>query len=366
MIKRIAIKNFKSLDVDFALDPVTVLVGKSGTGKTNIVEALRFLRNFLRGKVNFDWPMISATANAENVLRFVLEFNVEGVSGLFQYLLEFKYNRGQNYQVQQEKLCIDKRVLYHVQNRNWIEQPKVLNLPDPAGVILRSLTGVHEVSIAHVVLTDNLGCYDFPGTVCTQDSVDRANGEGVDDSASNYAGTFEAIRSNLSKLSAWQEINSALKCLNATFETIDAGNPRGKRLVVSHNFNGRILALDMARESEGFRRFFAHLIALYQSPPKQTLVFEEPEKGIHPGALATLAEELKACPADGRGQVVITTHSPGLLDHFAPENIRVVDMDNYVTRIGSVEQAQLDALKESLLKPGELLTVDPARLDPVT
>jgi predicted ATPase len=105
------------------------------------------------------------------------------------------------------------------------------------------------------------------------------------------------------------------------------------------------------------------LIALYQSPPKQTLVFEEPEKGIHPGALATLAEELKACPADGRGQVVMTTHSPDLLDHFAPENIRVVEMDNYVTRIGSVEKAQLDALKESLLKPGELLTVDPARIE---
>ena len=229
--------------------------------------------------------------------------------------------------------------------------------------ILASLTGIQEVSISHVVLTDGLGCYDFPGSVCSADSSERSNGEGVSDSAGNYASAFEAIRSNLSRLSAWQEINSALKCLNESFETIDTGNPRGKRLVVSHNFNGRILTLDMADESEGFRRFFAHLIALYQSPPKQTLVFEEPEKGIHPGALATLAEELKACPADGRGQVILTTHSPGLLDHFESENIRVVEMENYVTRIGPIEKPQLEALKEKLLRPGELLTVDQARLD---
>lgn len=365
MIKRIAIKNFKSLDVDFGLDPVTVLVGRSGTGKTNVVEALRFVRDFLRGKTNLDWPMVSATAGDENTVRFLFEFDVGGVSGLFQYVLEFKYKRGNRFVISQEKLSLDKKVFYYVQNSNWIERPRVLNVPNPAETVLRSLTGVHEVSIAHVVLTDNLGCYDFPGTVCTHDNVDRANGEGVDDSAHNYVGAFEAIRSNLSKLNAWQEINSALKCLNATFETIDAGNPRGKRLVVSHNFNGRILTLDMARESEGFRRFFAHLIALYQSPPKQALLFEEPEKGIHPGALATLAEELKACPADGRGQVVITTHSPDLLDHFTPESIRVVHMDNYVTRVGPVEKGQMEALKESLLKPGELLTVDPARIETV-
>lgn len=363
MIKRIAIRNFKSLDVDFALDPVTVLVGKSGTGKTNLVEALRFLRDLLRGKTRFDWPLVSATTGNENQMTFRIEFTVDGVTGTFVYLLDFMYRRGQNSQIRQEKLSLEKQVFYYVQEQHWVEQPKVLNLPNPAEIVLRSLTGIQEVSIAFVVLTDGMGCYDFPGIVCTQDSLGQENGDGVEDTARNYAEAFEAIRSNLSKLTAWREINSALKCLNESFETIDVVNPRGKRLVVSHKFNDRILTLDMARESEGFRRFFAHLIALYQSPPKQILLFEEPEKGIHPGALATLAEELKTCPIDGRGQVIMTTHSPDLLHHFDSDRIRVVDMENYVTRIGPIEKAQLDALKEELLKPGELLTVDPARIE---
>ncbi|MBI4028643.1 MAG: ATP-binding protein [Verrucomicrobia bacterium] len=362
MIKRIAIKNFKSLDVDFMLDPVTVLVGRSGTGKTNLVEGVRFLRDFLRGKTQLEWPLVSATTGEENSVHFELEFNVKGVTGTFRYVLDFKYKRGHNWQLQQEKLALDKEILFHVQSGQWSKMPSVRDLPDPSKIVLPALTGMHEVSIAHVVLTDGLGCHDFPGTVCTQDGSDGPIGEGVNDAAGNFAAAFEAIRSNLSRLIAWKEINSILKCLNASFEMIDTGDPRGKRLIVGHKFRGQVLTLDIARESEGFRRFFAHLIALYQSPPKQTLVFEEPEKGIHPGALATLAEELKSCPSDGRGQVVITTHSPGLLDHFAPENIRVVEMENCVTKIGSVDPAQLEALKERLLKPGELLTVDPARI----
>lgn len=48
MIKRIKIRDFKSIQaLDLELDPVTVLVGRSGTGKSNVVQAIRFLRNLL-------------------------------------------------------------------------------------------------------------------------------------------------------------------------------------------------------------------------------------------------------------------------------------------------------------------------------
>ena len=125
----------------------------------------------------------------------------------------------------------------------------------------------------------------------------------------------------------------------------------------------RALLLDLEQESEGFRRFLAHLIALYQTPPKQTLIFEEPEKGIHPGALSALAEQFQACHDAGRGQVILTSHSPELLNHFSPEQLRVVEIENYMTKIGPVAPEQMDALREHLLQPGELLTVDPARLE---
>jgi len=48
MIHQIRIKNFKSLrDVTVELSPVTVFIGKSGTGKTNFTSAIKFLRDCL-------------------------------------------------------------------------------------------------------------------------------------------------------------------------------------------------------------------------------------------------------------------------------------------------------------------------------
>lgn len=55
MIKSIHIQNFKSLrDVTVNLGPLTVLIGRSGTGKSNFVQAIRFLRDYLTHR-NFNF-----------------------------------------------------------------------------------------------------------------------------------------------------------------------------------------------------------------------------------------------------------------------------------------------------------------------
>ena len=65
---------------------------------------------------------------------------------------------------------------------------------------------------------------------------------------------------------------------------------------------GRLLTFDLAQESEGFRRMLACLLRLYQAPPKQTVIFDEPEKGIYPAGLALLADEFKSCTAKDAGR----------------------------------------------------------------
>ncbi len=361
MLKRVVIKSFKSLDVDVEFDPVTVLVGKSGTGKTNFVDALRFLRNYLSRDAKLSPASISAIHRQKGTVHFSVWFEVAEGPGLFCYMIEFSYENDRAL-FDQEKLSLDGETLFHQQRGKWVIEPDVAHPPSPQQAMLPKLEGLQDVSIAHVVLTRGLACYDFPGTVCVRENA--PGGPGLKDNGSNYAQAFGAITTDLKRLSAWNEINSALKCLNPSFVSIDAKKGGEGSLVVSHRFNDHTLVFGLGQESEGFRRFLAHMLALYQSPPKETLVFEEPEKGIHPGALDTLAEELRACPDDGRGQVILTTHSPTLLDSFPPESIRVVEIDGGVTSIGPVDSSQLDALKEKLLTPGELLTVDPARGQP--
>lgn len=139
------------------------------------------------------------------------------------------------------------------------------------------------------------------------------------------------------------------------------------RVVVAHNVGDNRIGLSLGQESDGFRRYYAHLLALYQTPPKQVLMFEEPENGIYPGALRNLAEEFKAAPSAARGQVLLTTQSPDLLDGFEPESFRVVELDSkQTTKIGPLDNDQLKAVKDQLLQPGELLTVDSARAQSVS
>jgi hypothetical protein len=56
----------------------------------------------------------------------------------------------------------------------------------------------------------------------------------------------------------------------------------------------------------------------------------------------------------------------GALDHFTPEQIWVVEMHDYQTRIGPVSPEQTHSLRDHYVEPGELLTVDPARLEGAT
>ena len=58
----------------------------------------------------------------------------------------------------------------------------------------------------------------------------------------------------------------------------------------------------------------------------------------------------------------MTMHSPELLDHFDVEQIRVVELAGLETRIGFISSEQMEAIRDRLLEPGELLTVDPARM----
>ena len=60
--------------------------------------------------------------------------------------------------------------------------------------------------------------------------------------------------------------------------------------------------------------------------------------------------------------MILTTHNPVLLNYFDADQIRVVELDdNLETQIGPLAPEQREALKEKLLYPGELFTVDVAR-----
>jgi predicted ATPase len=363
MIKQIRIQNFRSIvDQTVDLDPLTVLIGRSGTGKSNFVEAIRFLRDCLKSrqlKLNQSGG-IHHVDHAKEPLRYEVKFSITGIEGEYHYLLSAKPQHGQI----EEALRVGGTTLFHHADQKWLTAPAVVPTPPPNGILLGAIPGLQESAFAHVALSKGIGCYDFQGNVLGGVWNHSQGGDGASlDLGDNYLTVADRIHSDLTKAPHWKRIAKGMRAVNRSVANLTLNSPTPDRITVGLQLNGRVLSMDVRQESEGFRRYLAHLLALYQTPSKQTLIFEHPESGLHPGALESLAEEFKDCPEEGRGQVILTTHSPQLLHYFPVKSIRVVDIDHQQTRIGPLAPEQLKAVEEHLLLPDELLTVDPARLE---
>ena len=386
MIKRIKIRDFKSIrQLDLQLDPVTVLVGRSGTGKSNIVQAIRFLRNTLLDQgqaLNFEggWPRICPAGEANPKISIEVSFSVPGEEADYEYAIAFEMLQGQSIgrafpTLARERLTLGGKHLFSwtrdQRSGVWEHKPGLVAIPNiTGGIMLGSFPSLQNVVYAFAALTSGIGYYHLPSSV-----LDNRSGEaqrntflnsvpGLWDNADNYRDTMRKIIQDFTHPEVRKNILASLKTINPSIVSVEVdslSNPR--RAIVGHDANGRVIELSLEQESDGLRRFYAHLLALYQAPPKLALIFEEPENAIFPGALSLLADEFKAAPRENRGQVILTTHSPGLLDSFDVDNIRIVDMDGGKTVVGPVAKDQRDAVNQHLLTTGELLTVETPRID---
>ncbi len=366
MLHRFTVRNFKSLeDTSVDLGPVTVLVGRSGTGKTNFVTALRCLRDYLySGPGAFgEWQQIVPATKEKCQTAFEVEFDVKGIESQFTYQITL-HERGPTLPIVEESLSLGQQTLFRQSQGKWLVEPQLVSVPQAGSPAIGRIPAISEVVIAYTALTSGIGVYQFPAAVLQKSKSRAKKISGLQDDGGDYLETLKEIVSNLQDLNVRKSIIASLQCLNPSISAVELDSiQKPSKVVVGHKFGEKTLELTLAQESDGFRRFYAHLLALYQRPPKQTLVFEEPENGIYPGALELLASEFKAAPGAGRGQIILTTHSPGLLDHFSADEIRVVDLDGWRTRIGRMAPEQREAVNEQLLAPGELLTVDSARIE---
>jgi hypothetical protein len=130
---------------------------------------------------------------------------------------------------------------------------------------------------------------------------------------------------------------------------------------VGQKHDWRFDALNM---SDGTLRALGILLAVYQPRPASLIAIEEPESTIQPAAAEILMDIL----LDGveRSQVLITTHSPDILDNkkLRDEQVVAVEALEGVARITPLTDTTRDLIRRRLYTPGELLRQDEIRVDP--
>jgi predicted ATPase len=100
-------------------------------------------------------------------------------------------------------------------------------------------------------------------------------------------------------------------------------------------------AIPATRLSDGTLRYLCLLAILCDPEPPPLICIEEPELGLHPDILPSLADLLKA--ASERTQIIVTTHSDILVDAMTetPECVVVCEKHEGKTEMSRLSEAEL-------------------------
>lgn len=387
------IRHYRSVaDVSVALDPrVTVLVGPNATGKSNFVDALRFLRDAARDGLDH---AIVARGGIARVRQnssgrpYNLGLGIEALQSLddgqslpASYSLEIGSTSGGNYRVEREDASCGQIEIYYPpsgtdtgeaglreQGFTRDKAGKVVHkdgsrtytLDEHDRLALGALAGDYAFHGLAEPLESYISSWKFsalyPNTLRQLTAPDSETE--LREDGSNWASVIRAAKRTARGKHMLERIYEMMRVVLPDFQDVSVATA-GSYLVPSFRFGSAEKSarqFDPVQLSDGTLRIFGILLSLYQSPAPSLIVIEEPEQTVHPAVLSMLAEAFQE--VSELTQVIVTTHSPQLIEHFAPENIRIVTMHDGVTQIASVKASQREAVQRGLMTLGEFMSAE--------
>jgi predicted ATPase len=379
-IRRVRIRNYKSIaDCDVNLGPLTFLVGQNGSGKSNFLDALRFtadalrttLDHAIRDRGGLNEVRRRSAGHPTNFgvrLDFVLP---DGRPGHYAFEIAARPQAG--YEVKSEE-CRIGHPGHADEARFVVERGAVRHTtaPGPAAsperLYLVSTSGLPDFRDAYLALS-TMGFYSLnPDSIRDLQSPDA--GELLLRDGSNIASVLAQVERADPR--AKKKIEEYLGLVVHGIRGVDTKvvGPKEtlefRQSVAGSQNPWRFPASSM---SDGTLRALGVLVALFQSlEPRSGRILlvgiEEPEVALHPAAAGVLLDSLR--DASHRVQVIVTSHSPDLLDDkdLTADAILSVTAEDGITRITPVDEATRSVLAEHLYTAGELLRLNQIGPDP--
>ncbi|MCD6392422.1 MAG: AAA family ATPase [Planctomycetes bacterium] len=310
-IDKLTIKGFKSIRCleDFELKNLNILVGANGAGKSNFVNFFELFRRAFED---------------DKFKRKVLESYVEKQGGGDQYFyLGPKFTRSINVQ-------IDCAEMY---------QFNMSLSPGTGGELLCTFNTVAETAGLHEeevlgylneleggVIRDWV-VYHFHDTTALAEvrrEHYKRNNEYLRADAGNLAAFLLRIRKKSPE--TYQKIREVVQLAAPFFDDfLLREDEDGDDILLEWRQKHTDFLFGPNQLSDGTLRFICLATALLQPDAPKIMLFDEPELGLHPYALTLLAEMFKK--ASHQTQIIVSTQSATLIDHFQPADIIVVERD---------------------------------------
>jgi predicted ATPase len=135
--------------------------------------------------------------------------------------------------------------------------------------------------------------------------------------------------------------------------------PAGDHLVAvfEHGDGEGAYPVPANRESDGTLRTAVMLTALLQDPAPSLIAIEEPELAVHVRAMSVLRDYL--VPRAMTTPVLLSTHSGDLLDLLPVDAVRVVDRSDGQTSVRALSARQRGLVDDGVFTLGQLLLAQP-------
>lgn len=383
-LTRIVLRNYKSIgNCDVRLGPLTFLVGANGSGKSNFLDALHFVQDALTGSLDNALnerggltEVRRRSSGHPNHFGVRLEFKLpDGQRGYYSFNIGALQGRG--YEVQTEKCVISavgKGPFFHVE-RGLLKASSETTFPAVTSDRL-ALVSVSGMTVFRPVFDalSAMGFYNLNPKLMRepQKPQDGRLLKSVGENIVSVVGHLERVAPE--KLVLIQEYLQTVVPMVHGVERKQIGpleTLEFRQDMAGSKHPWRFPAQNM---SDGTLRALGVLTALFQGnrDARPLLVgIEEPETALHPAASAALRAALSK--ASEHTQVIVTSHSPDLLDdrNINPDNFLAVISEGGETRIGPLDEASRSVMRDQLFSPGELLRLnqlapDRANLDAQT
>lgn len=313
---KIEVKNFRSIrHASVDLEDIALIVGPNASGKTSFLQALRFASMLIEnpqsaidnigGPSSFAWDVKDHTntikiINAPTELEFETHITGQEASLYVQLYLEQK-------KTLPESLNKPKEITEIIQNTAPQIFQRIINF-DPK-------------------LTWPIDHLRYNGSQQSSSITLERNG----------INAFTVLRNWANDRPHKEKYNFVLDSLREAFPTSfdEIGFEHTSQIVTIKTYKpGSNFFTPIQFESNGFLLALLHLTALCSTPDGGLLAIDEFENGLHPHAIRALIGAMREWAQAHDIKIILTTHSPVLINIFKdePHKIHLTDVTNGLIR----------------------------------
>ncbi|MGB9873200.1 MAG: AAA family ATPase [Anaerolineae bacterium] len=330
MLERMVVQGYKSFrELDLPLERINLLIGANGSGKSNFIQLFQMMNRVVNQGLQ---TYVAQCGGADQLLHY-------GRKTTAKMHLEFWFRRDTTLAngyaatwipTAGDNLVFEEEVCYFHDRAHY---PQPYQAPTPMSFAYPETRLVEwareDRVVAHVLKAmQSWKLYHFHDT---SDSAKVKQTGDLNDNlflrpdASNLAAYLYLLRET--EPSSYRNIVETVRMVAPFFGDFvlrpSPFNP--DRIRLEWQERGSDMLFGPHALSDGTLRFICLATSFLQPPNRlpATIVLDEPELGLHPYAIALLAEMVRS--AAEHTQVILATQSVTLVNQFSPENLLVVD-----------------------------------------